>query len=109
MTATTEHRPAVLAALIERAYQCDDTWGDATELAEELVAEAFYAGARHACDLMEQENDRAHRGLASCGHPADEDGECGCSYWPERAPWRGDGDDLGTVDTPPACRGAGAA
>jgi hypothetical protein len=25
-------------------------------------------------------------GLASCGHPADEDGECGCAYWPERAP-----------------------
>jgi len=23
--------------------------------------------------------------LASCGHPADEDGECGCSSWPERA------------------------
>jgi hypothetical protein len=23
---------------------------------------------------------------ASCGHPADEDGECSCSYWPERAP-----------------------
>jgi len=28
----------------------------------------------------------APRGLASCGHPADEDGECGCSSWPERAP-----------------------
>jgi len=25
------------------------------------------------------------RGLASCGHPADEDGECNCSSWPERA------------------------
>jgi hypothetical protein len=25
------------------------------------------------------------RGLASCGHPADEDGECSCSSWPERA------------------------
>jgi hypothetical protein len=26
-------------------------------------------------------------GLASCGHPADDDGECSCSYWPdERAP-----------------------
>lgn len=24
--------------------------------------------------------------LASCGHPANEDGECGCSWWPERAP-----------------------
>jgi hypothetical protein len=23
--------------------------------------------------------------LASCGHPANEDGECGCSSWPERA------------------------
>jgi hypothetical protein len=28
----------------------------------------------------------APRGLASCGHPADEDGECSCSSWPERAP-----------------------
>jgi hypothetical protein len=25
------------------------------------------------------------RGLASCGHPANEDGECDCSSWPERA------------------------
>ena len=25
--------------------------------------------------------------LASCGHPANEDGECGCSSWPERAPF----------------------
>lgn len=24
-------------------------------------------------------------GFASCGHPANEDGECNCSYWPERA------------------------
>jgi hypothetical protein len=24
--------------------------------------------------------------LASCGHVANEDGECDCSYWPERAP-----------------------
>jgi len=24
--------------------------------------------------------------LASCGHPRDEDGECSCSWWPERAP-----------------------
>jgi len=24
--------------------------------------------------------------LASCGHPADEDGEHDCSWWPERAP-----------------------
>lgn len=24
-------------------------------------------------------------GLASCGHPANEDGECDCSSWPERA------------------------
>jgi hypothetical protein len=24
--------------------------------------------------------------LASCGHPADVDGECSCSSWPERAP-----------------------
>ncbi len=24
--------------------------------------------------------------LASCGHPSNEDGECGCAYWPERAP-----------------------
>ena len=23
---------------------------------------------------------------ASCGHPANEDGECSCSSWPERAP-----------------------
>ena len=23
--------------------------------------------------------------LASCGHPANEDGECNCSSWPERA------------------------
>lgn len=30
--------------------------------------------------------DPAERGLASCGHPADEDGECDCSSWPERAP-----------------------
>lgn len=28
----------------------------------------------------------ADHGLASCGHQADEDGDCGCSYWPERAP-----------------------
>lgn len=26
------------------------------------------------------------RGLASCGHPANADGECNCSSWPERAP-----------------------
>lgn len=25
--------------------------------------------------------------LASCGHPANEDGECDCSSWPERAPF----------------------
>lgn len=25
--------------------------------------------------------------LASCGHPANEDGECDCSSWPERSPW----------------------
>lgn len=24
--------------------------------------------------------------LASCGHPANEDGECDCSSWPERTP-----------------------
>ena len=24
--------------------------------------------------------------LASCGHPRNEDGECGCASWPERAP-----------------------
>jgi hypothetical protein len=24
--------------------------------------------------------------LASCGHPADEDGECDCAWWPEPAP-----------------------
>jgi len=29
------------------------------------------------------------RSLASCGHPADADGECSCSWWPERAPDRG--------------------
>lgn len=28
-------------------------------------------------------------GRASCGHPADADGECSCSSWPERAPDRG--------------------
>jgi hypothetical protein len=27
----------------------------------------------------------APRGLASCGHPANDDGECDCSSWPERA------------------------
>ena len=32
------------------------------------------------------EEDAAAR--ASCGHLADEDGECSCSYWPERAPYR---------------------
>lgn len=25
--------------------------------------------------------------LASCGHPRNEDGECDCSWWPERAPY----------------------
>jgi hypothetical protein len=34
-------------------------------------------------------------GLASCGHPANEDGECGCSSWPERAPY----DPTGRDDT----------
>jgi hypothetical protein len=24
--------------------------------------------------------------LASCGHPANDDGECNCAYWPEKAP-----------------------
>ena len=24
--------------------------------------------------------------LASCGHPRDDDGECNCAWWPERAP-----------------------
>jgi hypothetical protein len=24
--------------------------------------------------------------LASCGHPADADGQCNCASWPERAP-----------------------
>jgi hypothetical protein len=24
--------------------------------------------------------------LASCGHPRNEDGECNCAWWPERAP-----------------------
>lgn len=32
------------------------------------------------------ENRKATSNLASCGHPADEDGECSCSWWPERAP-----------------------
>lgn len=27
--------------------------------------------------------------LASCGHPRDEDGECSCAWWPERAPEAG--------------------
>jgi hypothetical protein len=29
---------------------------------------------------------RPLHGFASCGHPANEDGECDCSSWPERAP-----------------------
>ncbi len=31
--------------------------------------------------------ERREQGLASCGHPRNEDGECGCSSWPERAPY----------------------
>jgi hypothetical protein len=37
-------------------------------------------------DGQEAAAPRAMPGLASCGHPADEGGECSCSYWPERAP-----------------------
>lgn len=33
------------------------------------------------------------KGRASCGHPADDDGECSCSSWPERAPYSISGDD----------------
>ena len=33
------------------------------------------------------------KGRASCGHPADDDGECSCSSWPERAPYSILGDD----------------
>jgi hypothetical protein len=32
---------------------------------------------------------RPYRKPASCGHPADEDGACGCASWPERAPLAG--------------------
>jgi hypothetical protein len=31
------------------------------------------------------DDEPAPRGLASCGHPANDDGECDCSSWPERA------------------------
>jgi hypothetical protein len=34
--------------------------------------------------LLAPVNDPAD--LASCGHPRDEDGECSCASWPERAP-----------------------
>lgn len=45
-----------------------------------VVSTATITG--HVTDALEKQ--RAPR--ASCGHKANEDGECGCSYWPERAP-----------------------
>ena len=33
------------------------------------------------------------KGRASCGHPADDDGECSCSSWPQHAPYSISGDD----------------
>jgi hypothetical protein len=41
------------------------------------------AGAVVDCDRPEHHE--PGRGLASCGHPANDDGECDCSSWPERA------------------------
>ena len=38
-----------------------------------------------AAELLEQEVTIALPDLASCGHPRNEDGECDCSSWPERA------------------------
>jgi hypothetical protein len=38
-------------------------------------ADEYWAGVAH----------EAITDLASCGHPANEDGECNCAYWPERA------------------------
>ena len=50
-----------------------------------LLASAPVPGlAEHteaACDTITRAAD-----LASCGHPRNEDGECGCAWWPERAP-----------------------
>lgn len=41
----------------------------------------------HPCTPEGNRAARAGRGLASCGHPANEDGEHDCSSWPERAPY----------------------
>lgn len=50
-----------------------------------LVADAFTVGRRLE-QLVQRAEQLGARGLASCGHPANEDGECSCSSWPERAP-----------------------
>jgi hypothetical protein len=51
-----------------------------------LTLTAYPVTTAAAIGAAPPQGQRVSSGLASCGHPADEDGECGCSSWPERAP-----------------------
>jgi hypothetical protein len=65
---------AICTELRRRIEERAARWDEITDVAIEAIIEASSG-----------ESQAAPRGLASCGHPADEDGECGCSSWPERA------------------------
>lgn len=54
------------------------------DLVAELDNRAEVVAANRADELAE-----LRRGRASCGHVANADGECDCSWWPERAPLAG--------------------
>lgn len=61
----------------------------ARALAEDLrglIADAHTAGRHLAALVYEARQLVPASDLASCGHPRNEDGECPCAWWPERAP-----------------------
>src|SRR5690242_8599375 len=79
----------VLGDLSDRVGKLDYWLRDIIALAEQLdstrPSPAADATAGPPAAVLAAFRD-ARRGMASCGHPADEDGECSCSSWPERAP-----------------------
>jgi len=78
-----EHQHDGMEPGIAAALKVEDprTWAEV--YAAGVVTDTDVIGAW----LASQAHGQTAQHRASCGHPANEDGECDCSSWPERAPY----------------------
>lgn len=83
---TDKNYQAALTAL-EAIAELQARDKDSVELAS-VLAQRLTVLERRVAELEMAELERIAGGQhrASCGHPADADGECNCAWWPERAP-----------------------